>query len=149
MPEDNPVKFRHIISPVPTRWNSHYMCIESIHAMKDALLKLKFEASESDDLAALIPDEKQFEILESMLPPLEEIKHASERLSSDSKPTIHMVLVHLFNISHLRRRYPQSEPEVMPFLDDIASGLEKRLPNWGREEPLVIVINNSGMIRNK
>jgi hypothetical protein len=110
--------------------------------MKDALLKIKFEASESDELAALIPDEKQFDILESMLPPLEEIKHASEQLSSDTKPTLHLVLIHLFNISHLRRRYPQSEPEVMPFLDSIANGLEKRLPNWGREESLVSNISN-------
>jgi hypothetical protein len=106
--------------------------------MKDALLRLKFEASESDELGVLIPDEKEFEILESMLVPLAEIKHASEQLSSDSKPTIHLALVHIFNLAHLARRYPQSEPEVVPFLNHISAGIEKRLPNWGREEPLVI-----------
>jgi hypothetical protein len=137
MPADNQVKFRHIISPVPTRWNSHYMCLESIHAMKDALLKLKFEASETDELAMLIPDERQFDILESMLVPLAEIKHASEQLSADSKPTLHMVVLHLFNLGHLRQRYPESVPEVVPFLENICQGLEKRLPNLGREEPLV------------
>jgi hypothetical protein len=140
MPKDNPVKFRHIVSPVPTRWNSQFLCLESIHAMKDALLRLKFESDPDDELAMAIPDESQFEVLESMLVPLAEIKHVSEKLSADSKPTIHMCLIHLFNMTHLSRRYPETIPEVVPFLDCIAKGLEKRLPNFGREEPLVRTI---------
>jgi hypothetical protein len=87
-----------------------------------------------------ILDESQFEVLESMLVPLAEIKHVSEKLSADSKPTIHMCLIHLFNMTHLSRRYPETIPKVVPFLDCIAKGLEKRLPNFGREEPLVRTI---------
>jgi hypothetical protein len=48
-----------------------------------------------------------------------------------------MVVLHLFNLGHLRQRYPESVPEVVPFLENICQGLEKRLPNLGREEPLV------------
>jgi hypothetical protein len=118
------------------------MCLESIHAMKDALLKLKFESDEADELAMVIPTEAQFEVLESMLVPLEEIKHASEQLSADSKPTIHKTLIFLFNLTRLSQRYPESVPEVVPFLESIRNGLEKRLPNCGREVPLVSSILN-------
>jgi hypothetical protein len=76
MPEDNKVKYRKIITPCETRWNSQFMCLQSIFQLKNALLRLKFEPRDAE-LVPLIPDEAEFDVIASLLPPLQELKNIS------------------------------------------------------------------------
>jgi hypothetical protein len=137
MPKDNPVRYRSIIRPVETRWNSHYLCLESVFAMKQALLQLKFEPRD-EKLANLIPTEKEFELLEALLPPLKELMVISKDLSADTKPTIHMVVPNLINIGFLDKKYPLAPCEVKEFLLKVIAEVEKRIPDYGRREHTVI-----------
>jgi hypothetical protein len=139
MPEDNPVKYRSIIKPVETRWNSQFFCLKSVFAMKQALLKLKFEPRD-EKLANLIPSEQDFELLEALIPPLKELTTISKELSSDTKPTIHMVIPNLVNIGFLDKKYPLVPKEVTEFLQTVISELSKRIPDYGREEHLVFIL---------
>jgi hypothetical protein len=136
MPEDNPVKYRSIIRPVETRWNSQYLCLESIFSMRQALLQLKFEPRD-ERLANLIPDEEDFVFLQDLLPPLKELMAISKELSSDSRPTIHMVVPNLVNIGYLDKKYPLVSDEVKDFLKRVVSEISKRIPDYGRHEHLV------------
>jgi hypothetical protein len=142
MPEDNPVRYRSIIKPVETRWNSHFYCLESVFSMKQALLKLKFEPRD-EKLSNIIPNEEQFELLEALLPPLKELMMISKELSSDTKPTIHMVVANLVNIGYLDKRYPLAPTHVLDFIKRVIAELEKRIPDFGRQEHLVSIFNNS------
>jgi hypothetical protein len=137
MPEDNPVKYRSIIRPVETRWNSNYLCMESIFAMKQALLKLKFEPRD-EKLANLIPSELEFDLLEELLPPLKELMMVSKELSSDAKPTLHMVVPNLINVGFLDKRHPLAPMAVTDFIKKVMEELSKRIPDYGRQEHLVI-----------
>jgi hypothetical protein len=118
MPEDNKVKYRKIITPCETRWNSQFMCLQSIFQLKNALLRLKFEPRDAE-LVPLIPDEAEFDVIASLLPPLQELKNISETLSSDTKPTLHMVVPLLFNVANLDKMFPLSGSVVIDFLKKV------------------------------
>jgi hypothetical protein len=135
MPEDNPVRYRKIIRPCDTRWNSQFMCLQSIYQLKDALLKLKFQPRDAD-LVPLIPDEAEFEVIQSLLPPLKELKTISETLSSDTKPTLHMVVPLLFNVQNLDKMFPLCGQEVTDFLKKVSAEVENRMPNLGKDNDL-------------
>lgn len=98
------VTYRKIHQPVATRWNSLYACLESIVAMKDALLGIKV-TEDGTDLAKTIPDESGFRKLKQIMKPLDEIRRASEMLSSENTPTIHFVLCYMMNLNNLQNKY--------------------------------------------
>jgi hypothetical protein len=104
--------------------------------MRQALLQLKFEPRD-ERLANLIPDEDNFDLLKDLLPPLKQLMVVSKELSSDSKPTIHMVVPNLVNIGHLDKQYPLAAEEVQAFIRKVMEEVEKRIPDYGRQENLV------------
>jgi hypothetical protein len=90
------VKYRKIITPVDTRWNSTLMMIKSINLLRPALESLSAGRYEEEDktdvkLKAAIPSAVSFEIIEQVIPILEKAKLLSETLSGDEKPTMHQV----------------------------------------------------------
>jgi hypothetical protein len=90
------VKFRKIITPVKTRWNSTLMMIKSIAQLRQALESIKEERFEETDksdakLKAAIPSAASFDIIDLIIPILEKWQMASEILSGDEKPTLHQV----------------------------------------------------------
>jgi hypothetical protein len=111
------------------------MCLQSIYQLKDALLKLKFQPRDAD-LVPLIPDEAEFEVIQSLLPPLKELKTISETLSSDTKPTLHMVVPLLFNVQNLDKMFPLCGQEVTDFLKKVSAEVESRMPNLGKDNDL-------------
>jgi hypothetical protein len=111
------------------------MCLQSIFQLKDALLKLKFQPRDAE-LVPLIPDEAEFEVIQSLLPPLKELKTISETLSSDTKPTLHMVVPLLFNVQNMDKMFPLCGQEVTDFLRKVSAEVESRMPNMGKNNDL-------------
>jgi hypothetical protein len=99
-------KFRKIISPVDTRWNSTLFMLKSIHQLRPALESLqdgRFDETEKTDtkLKNLIPSPTSFQIIEQIIPILEKALFMSEILSGDKKPTI----------QHVRMTYMPCSPK--------------------------------------
>ncbi len=98
---ENPllVKFRKIITPIKTRWNSKLMMIKSVSDLRPALESIRDERFEDTDKSdpkfrSCIPSSTSFDVIEQIIPILEKWQMASELLSADKKPTIHQVSQH-------------------------------------------------------
>jgi len=112
---------------VKTRWNSLSLTIDSVDDLKDALLWIRLEDS-NHDLCSAIPTKPQFEVIAALKEVLGLIRMFSERLSSDTRPTIHLVTASLVSM----RRMKSGCFAVQKFIDTFVSGLNKRLPDAGR-----------------
>ena len=91
------VKYRKIITPVETSWNSKLMMIKSVSELRPVLESIREERFEDTDKSdpkfrAVIPSSTSFEVIEQIIPILEKWKMASELLSGDKKPTLHQVI---------------------------------------------------------
>jgi hypothetical protein len=132
--------YRKIIQPVVTRWNSMYDCMESIFAMKDALRWLALHEAETDaELVLAIPSVAQFDQLKDLLMPLSMIKKSSERMSAADKPTIHLVVSHIYqmmNFSTLSTNLKLSVPCVA-FCNQFETELANRVLDMGRTNLVV------------
>jgi hypothetical protein len=87
-----PVKFRKIITPVKTRWNSTLMMIKSIALLRPALESIREERFEETDksdpkLKAAIPSYTSFEAIDLIIPILEKW-HQKSCLVMRSLPSI-------------------------------------------------------------
>ena len=75
------VEFCKIITPVETRWNSSFMMIRSILQLRPALEAIKADHPRKTDKSngtdpkfqAVIPDSEEFDLMESIILPLEKI----------------------------------------------------------------------------
>lgn len=132
-------KYIKVIQPVKTRWNSMADCMTSIVRLRKALEELKDRADRSDKfvkkMVKAIPSSDQFDSLQSLAPHLQHIKSISERLTSDKKPTIHLVIPTLVLLS----RRASDNPSVMAFYDIFKQYLEKTLENCGRTEETLAI----------
>ena len=86
-------KFRKIISPVDTRWNSTMLMLKSIYLLRPVLESLqegRYKETEKTDVKFknLIPSSTSFQIMEQIIPILEKALLMLEVLSGDKKPTI-------------------------------------------------------------
>jgi len=103
------------------------LTIDSVDDLKDALLWIRLEDS-NHDLCSAIPTKPQFEVIAALKEVLGLIRMFSERLSSDTRPTIHLVTASLVSM----RRMKSGCFAVQKFIDTFVSGLNKRLPDAGR-----------------
>jgi len=130
------VDYAKIIQPVKTRWNSMCMTMRSILRLKPALLKIVNEGDRDSDIVKKLvkatPSEPQFQILEALVPKLEIIRSMSERLTSDKKPSIHLVMMSLVTMNTL----VTSNNAANKFLSEFKSYLNDKIPNCGRENEL-------------
>ncbi|XP_021702767.1 zinc finger BED domain-containing protein 1-like [Aedes aegypti] len=134
------VTYRKIIQPVCTRWNSLHACMDSILAMKSPLLSIK-ATENGTDLANAIPDECGFKKLEQIIKPLDEIRRASEMLSAEDKPTIHLVLCYMVTLSNLQAKYGYLGKESLELCRSFTDHLNPRVPNKGKNEYIYCAAN--------
>jgi hAT family C-terminal dimerisation region len=80
------------------------------------------------DLCSEIPTRPQFEVISALKEVLGLIRMFSERLSSDTRPTIHLVILSLVSM----RRMKSPVHSVQKFIDTFVSGLNKRIADAGR-----------------
>lgn len=116
-----------------TRWNALYFCIESIVSLRKALATIR-DNDMGSDLAKLIPSERQFNSLQELLGPLQEIREMSEYFSADQFPTIHMVIPKLHKLQSIIVRHKVKSDTVRLFLEVFIDEVEKYVPDIGRTE---------------
>lgn len=91
--------YRVIISPGGVRWNSTYLCMESILKLEEPLLQLRQTDADFDD----VPSEDEFASMSELVSLLKCFHSATQELSAEVTPTIHMVVVTIYNlITHLK-----------------------------------------------
>jgi hypothetical protein len=130
-----PEKPRRIITPVPTRWSSLAMCLQSVVELKVTLRALT--ADTGHDMHDIIPTEREFEDLQRLLQPLLLVKQTSEQLSAD-KPSLHIVMCGLFSIMTMScepRVELESSPSTKAFVDEFDKHMQKRLADFRRSIP--------------
>lgn len=134
--------YKKIILPAETRWNSLALSIRSIIDLKDALLHLRANNATVSDVTSYIPSRAQFEMLDHLLKPLEIIQSVSEKLSSDKKPTLHLVTVNLVILNNMKSAFREGCPGLAnEFIEKFEVEMDARLPNFGRGEFLYNVGN--------
>lgn len=126
------MSFTKIVQPIETRWNTYTACIESIVKLKPALSALKAEANA--ELADKIPDKKQFKNLEEVLLPMKFIQEISEKLQTDTKPSIHLVIFFLYRLANLAKGdvFKNANKYTKAFVESFVANLGKRVLNYGR-----------------
>ena len=128
------INYRKIITPVPTRWNSLCMMLESVISMRKALESIRdFPGKDKADLAKVIPDEEDFDLMEEILPTLTNFKITSESLSADLQPTLHLVVQSLFSLDFDMEKTTSSMDESVAksFILSLRENLKKRFPDFG------------------
>lgn len=124
--------FIKIVQPVETRWNSVTMSIQSIVKIRQPLVALKEEGN--PELVDKIPTKKQFDSLEELLKPMMFIKEVSDKLQTDKKPMIHMVIFFLMSLCNMSksRQFQTTSTTTKTFVQAFEENLLKRVKNWGR-----------------
>jgi len=103
---------KKIIQPVQTRWNSFETCVWSVVDLREAIT-IVVANEPSHDLSTVVPTVREFDILANLLKPLGAIKMWSERLSSDTKPTIHLVTGSLWTLTNLHKQVGGHSSDIM------------------------------------
>ena len=126
------VDYIKIVQPVETRWNSVTMCINSIVKIRQPLVALKEEGN--PDLVDKIPSKKQFDSFEELLKPMMFIKEVSDKLQTDKKPMLHMVIFFLMSLCNMSRskQFQSTSTTTKTFVQAFEENLSKRIKNWGR-----------------
>ena len=134
--EDVGISYKAIIQPVKTRWHSLVMCMQSILDLRLALLTIRekedVDSQHIQTLMRATPTKGQYEVLQDLLKPLKYIKDTSEMLTSEKKPTIHMVVLAFLSFDIMR----SDNPTVAIFLEQFKSYLSAKAPRGGREDPV-------------
>jgi len=102
----------------PTRWNSVFMMLHSIH-------------SQFDDIYAVLSDRKELryvyaidkDMMLAVIDFLQNFKDASEAVSSESKPTLHLVVPLMHRLSSLCEQQSEDDHPVVQSLKLKASQL--------------------------
>jgi len=134
--EETGTDYVKIVQPVKTRWNSMAMTMKSVHRLKDALRRIATAGDRDSDvvknISKAVPTNSQFETLEALVPVLDTIREMSERLTSDTRPTIHLVMMVLVTFQALTA----DNAGANAFLKVFKAYLEERAENCGRENSL-------------
>ena len=119
------------INLIAKRWNSNTLIVKCILRLRVALEAIK-EKDQTSSLGCGIPRSDEFETMSLVLPALEEIKNASEILSSGLL-TVPKVISHLYGMSatlEILKKWTNNKG-VYEFLTAFEEKIEKRLPNCG------------------
>lgn len=101
--------FVKVITPVATRWNSNSLMLDSILRMKATFVGLR--EKKADLLFDVLPTNDQFIIMEGLVPILATVRKMSEFMSTDTKPTMHYILVLLQNVKTFLDIYVKRQVE--------------------------------------
>ncbi len=137
----NPVNYRKIISPCPTRWNSQYMCITSILEMRSALESIRDSTDRMDEeLGKLIPSKIQFDLLEQVARVLGYASSVSQVFLAEKTVTAHLIPISLYNmLDKIEKVKDENFPVavgtlMIDFIDAFRNQIEKRFPDWGTQK---------------
>ena len=153
--------FIKIHNPVETRWNSLLLMIKNVIHLKPCLLSIKHDPrdieterrSKDSTLVPVIPEERDFDLLEKMIRLLTFMEDTSELLSGDKYPTICFVVPRLTMLTSMMvslktkgtayantstRENPAGivNPKYLPvrqLVDIMHEDLLSRFPNAGSE----------------
>ena len=132
--EFSTINYMTIIAPVPTRWNSLCMMLESVISLQKPLGSTsEFPGKDKADLAKVIPDEEDFNLIEKILPTLTNFKMKSESLSADLEPTFYLVVQDLFSLDFDMEKTTLSMEDSVAksFILSLRENLKKRFPHFG------------------
>lgn len=143
---DLQLHYRKIIAPVATRWNSTLMMIQSILYLRPALELIKDDTSRATQdrtpnsdpkLRAAIPEMEHFDVLEAIVPVLKEVDKITAELSSETTPTICLVVPKLYSLQLvLQHKVRRGTSQVVKDFCKIFLGhMEDRLPEAGSRIP--------------
>lgn len=128
------IPYIKVIQPVKTRWNSMSMTMESVLALRQAFEHIKAnEDAELDHVKKIvsnIPTKNQFETLDALVPHLTRIRAISERMSADTKPTVHLCIMVLVTLNSFESKNHQANQ----FLSEFKAYLSDKAANCGRED---------------
>ena len=128
-------EYRVIISPGGVRWNSTYMCMDSVMKLEEPLLQLKTDDADFRDIT---PSEEEFEILEEILPMLKAFHIVTQQLSAENSITMHCVLATLYDLtcflekSNAKPAQSHLQP-VRAWAKRALKRLSERYPNYGAD----------------
>ena len=123
--------YRKIICPNATRWDSMFMCVQSILALEEPLLQLK----QSDRDFDCVPTEEEFLSMQELVVLLGRFQITTQALCAEETPTAHLVIVMLYNLGEELRKKKDSAkcPHVKQWAEGAHKELFRRFPTYGCE----------------
>jgi len=128
------LKYRKIIAPVVTRWNSSYFMLDSIMKLREPLESIRdYPGLDPGNVAELIPTSEEFDVFDELLPFMEKVAQLSATLSADSYPTIHLVVDELYKLKlFLDDQLALDGSEAaFAFFVEVKKEMDKRFPKCG------------------
>jgi hypothetical protein len=127
--------YRVIISPGGVRWNSTYMCMDSIMKLEEPLLQLQ---ANDTDFRDITPSEDEFQILEQLLPLLKAFHVITQQMSAENEITMHSVLAKLYDLTVFLEQKTTKPGQsdfkpVRAWAKKALTELTKRFPNYGAD----------------
>ena len=124
--------YRKIITPNETRWDSMFMCIESIVALEEPLLQLK---QADRDFHDCVPTEEEFLSMNELVGMLKHFHTSTQALCAEEKPTAQLVIVLLYDMGvALRMKSENGTCEhIRAWAEKAYKELDRRFPNFGCE----------------
>ena len=121
--------YRVIISPGGIRWDSMFFCMESILKMEEPLLQLKTLDADFSD----VPTEEEFVTMSELAKLLALFHNCTMELSAEITPTMHNVVVLLYNLSMgLMKGSERSKCKfVQAWATHAILSLDQRIPDVG------------------
>ena len=130
-----------MVTPVETRWNSSLMMMKSVIQLRPALEAVKECTHKSTDsrLQEIIPEQEDFDLIDSIIPILSKFESVSEFMSGETYPTICHVMVKICFLQMSLKKIidtPQPLDDASPaeLCANMAKDLEKRFPKYGANE---------------
>lgn len=128
------VSFIKIIQPVVTRWSSMVMCLQSVLKIAPVLKALRDHRDFSTDKGRLIPSNKEFDLLQGLLGPLEFIMDIQTQLQADLTPTAQKYIPSLFHLCLMTesKMYRESSSITQTVVAAFENGIKQRVQNFGK-----------------
>ena len=127
-----------MITPVETRWNSSLKMMRSVIQLKPALEAIKDSTRSADSkLQELVPEPRDFEVIESIIPILGKFEAVSDFMQSETYPTVCHVMVKLCFLQMSLKKLSDSNDEssaLHKLCTNMHQDLEKRFPRYGSGE---------------
>jgi len=126
-----------VITPAPTRWNSHYMMVESILTLKATLQSLR---EKNENIGVSLFSDEEFNTLKHIEKTLSTFEAASRMLSADKSCTMAVVLTAIVNIHGWLTNMANLDhlgEDLQKLARDLVKALDKQWPNAGSEEDLI------------
>ena len=125
--------------PIDVRWNSAEANVSSILRLKPALQHLAANDG-TLEWSSRVPNAAEFEVLESLVKLLTQIKITCKKWEGEKEPTIQAIIPELWNIKDvLERKINAKERYVSSFAKELKKLIISRFKNWGTDNLLTSV----------